>query len=202
MDPMATTAAEKEFIRSEVERTGAKRVLEIGAFKGETTKVLCAAAARHGGHVVVIDPMSWGIELCVNVLGVPFPSRLTRWLPALAPLGYERAFWRNLRAAGHEERVTLFRTTSSDPHLLARRHPLLAEFDLVFLDGDHSLQGAAADLRHWGPRVRQGGVILLHDVGPRFPGVARAFRACARDPRYRATAPKNAGTLGKLEVVG
>ena len=202
MESMTTTAEEKEFIRSEVKRLGAKRLLEVGAFKGETTALLCAASARQGGHVVVIDPMNWTFEAFANGLGVPPPDRLTRFLPALGPLSYERTFWRNLRAAGHEDDVTLFRSTSTSERMIERRHPLLSEFDFVFLDGDHTLEATYSDVKHWGSRVRPGGVILMHDVGPRFPGVVKAFRTFARDPRYQATTPKGAGTIGKLEVVG
>ncbi|HSQ64924.1 MAG TPA: class I SAM-dependent methyltransferase [Polyangiaceae bacterium] len=198
---MTTTMAEKAFIRAEVERLGAKRLLEVGAFKGETTTVLCAAAAHHGGHVVVVDPMNWTFEAFANGLGVPAPERLARFLPLLRPLSYERTFWRNLRAAGHEDDVTLFRAPSTDERLIARKHPLLREFDFVFLDGDHTLETAYSDVKHWGSRVRKGGVILMHDVGPRFPGVAKAFRTFARDPRYEATTPRGAGTIGRLEVV-
>ena len=100
MDSKATRSAELAFMRREVARLAARRIVEIGAFKGEGTVALCGAAAPHAGHVVVIDPMSWGVELCVNVLGVPVPRRLARWTK-LPLLGFEGAFWRTLRRAGH-----------------------------------------------------------------------------------------------------
>jgi len=43
--------------------------------------------------------------------------------------------------------------------------------DFVFLDGDHSAAGVAADLAAWAPKVRDGGMICGHDIDhPRFPG--------------------------------
>ena len=36
--------------------------------------------------------------------------------------------------------------------------------DLLFLDGDHSLQGVTRDFDMYAPLVREGGVIALHDI--------------------------------------
>ena len=36
-------------------------------------------------------------------------------------------------------------------------------FDLVFLDGDHSLEGVAADIEAWWPKVKPGGWLGGHD---------------------------------------
>lgn len=37
--------------------------------------------------------------------------------------------------------------------------------DFVFIDGDHSIEGARKDHNCWGPRVRPGGLIIHHDMG-------------------------------------
>lgn len=39
------------------------------------------------------------------------------------------------------------------------------EVDLLFLDGDHSYEGCRSDVLAWLPRVRRGGVLVLHDFG-------------------------------------
>lgn len=44
--------------------------------------------------------------------------------------------------------------------------------DVLFIDGDHSAAGVRADLAMYGPLVRPGGVILLHDIRS-VPDVAR-----------------------------
>lgn len=193
-----TTDEERVFIRAEVAALRAKRILEVGSLVGETTVTLCNASAPFGGHVVVIDPMNWSFDVFANGLGVPFPDDLRPWLPLLWPLDYERAFWRRLRSAGHEQDVTLFRAPSTDELLIARRD--LQQFDLVYLDGDTTLETTYSDIRHWATRVREGGVVLMH-VEPSFPGAAKVFRMCARDRRYRASVPKEAGSLGRLEVL-
>ncbi|CAE8711594.1 unnamed protein product [Polarella glacialis] len=46
--------------------------------------------------------------------------------------------------------------------------------DLLFIDGDHSYEGALADLRLWSPHVRPGGLVAGHDYSPAHPGVVRA----------------------------
>ena len=38
-------------------------------------------------------------------------------------------------------------------------------FDLAFIDGDHSYNGAARDHNKWGAKVRVGGYIVHHDMG-------------------------------------
>jgi predicted O-methyltransferase YrrM len=42
-------------------------------------------------------------------------------------------------------------------------------FDVVFIDGDHSREGVRADLYNYGPLVRQGGMLLAHDVAITVP---------------------------------
>ena len=44
---------------------------------------------------------------------------------------------------------------------LGRSHE---SFDLVFVDGDHSLDGITADWAHWTERLARGGIVALHDT--------------------------------------
>lgn len=39
-------------------------------------------------------------------------------------------------------------------------------FDLLFIDGDHELEGVRRDVEMYGPLVRDGGLLALHDVTP------------------------------------
>ena len=58
--------------------------------------------------------------------------------------------------------------------------PPPAPLELLFVDGDHSYEGAKADFDRWGAFVRSGGHLLFHDAvdtggyGNVYPGVARA----------------------------
>lgn len=38
--------------------------------------------------------------------------------------------------------------------------------DLLFIDGDHSYEGAAADIAGWIPYVKLGGTVIFHDATP------------------------------------
>mmetsp|Transcript_93858 Transcript_93858/g.297888 ORF Transcript_93858/g.297888 Transcript_93858/m.297888 type:complete len:185 (+) Transcript_93858:741-1295(+) len=46
--------------------------------------------------------------------------------------------------------------------------------DLVFVDGDHSYEGAEGDIQAWWPALRQGGVLAGHDYTLTWPGVVQA----------------------------
>lgn len=43
------------------------------------------------------------------------------------------------------------------------KYPHVGEFDLLFIDGDHSYEGCTADLENWYPNLSVGGHIVLHD---------------------------------------
>jgi hypothetical protein len=99
-----------------------------------------------------------------------------RWLP-----GYDDAMndAENLerlcdstrrRLAQFGSRFVLLRMTS------AEAAETITEFlDFIYIDADHSYEGVKADLRHWAPKVRSGGIISGHDYGhPNFPGVKNA----------------------------
>jgi len=57
--------------------------------------------------------------------------------------------------------------------------PPPGEIEVLFIDGDHSYEGAKADFERWSAFVRPGGHLLLHDAvdtggyGNVYPGVAR-----------------------------
>lgn len=200
---MSTTAAEKAFLHQQIHSLKAKRVLEIGSFKGETTRILSDAVASTDGMVVAIDPMRWASEVVRN--GIlrhlrrtfrPLFERLERWLPTLS---YEGEFWQQVRAAGHNN-VHLFRKLSVDPELLKDKNALLTNFDLVFVDGDHSYEGAHADLENWGRRVRKGGKVLVHDATPDFPGVCKAIDTWNLDPSVRVQAQRH-GSICVIDVL-
>ncbi|MDI3545103.1 MAG: 1-O-methyltransferase [Rikenellaceae bacterium] len=39
------------------------------------------------------------------------------------------------------------------------------EIDLLFIDGDHSYEGVRADVEAWLPKVKDGGIVVFHDIG-------------------------------------
>ena len=62
--------------------------------------------------------------------------------------------------------------------------------ELLFVDGDHSYEGAKADHERWSAFVRPGGHLLFHDAvdtggyGNVYPGVARLVAEIEHDARW------------------
>jgi predicted O-methyltransferase YrrM len=65
--------------------------------------------------------------------------------------------------------------------------------DLLFIDGDHSYEGATADLSHYVPKLKPGGFLLMHDFT--YDTVQRA----ARD-FFGAKAPSDKGSVHSLKI--
>lgn len=66
----------------------------------------------------------------------------------------------------NSERETFILGDSCTPTTLARAKAE-APYDLLFIDGDHSLEGARRDWQNYKELVRKGGLIAFHDSVPR-----------------------------------
>ncbi len=122
------------------------RIVEIGSFRGRSTIILGKAAAPDV-ELVAIDPHG-GMDRGPNEYD---PDT------ALGNADYD-TFHANLDRAGVEERVHHVRRTSQD----ALNH-VTGELDLLYIDGAHRYRFAKPDIERWGPRVRPGGTMLIHD---------------------------------------
>jgi predicted O-methyltransferase YrrM len=128
-------------------------IVEIGRFKGGSTFILSSAAAP-------------GIELWSYDLHVALrPDMPGEQLDAELRSALERY--------GLDEKVHLVVADSR------KVEPPSTEIEVLFVDGDHSYEGARADFDRWGALVRPGGHLLFHDAvdrggyGNTYPGVAR-----------------------------
>jgi predicted O-methyltransferase YrrM len=65
----------------------------------------------------------------------------------------------NLRAVGAQDHVTIVQKTSADA-LAAWTQKI----DILFIDGDHSYEGAKADWSGFKPFVNPFGVVIFHDT--------------------------------------
>jgi len=98
-----------------------------------------------------------------------------------------------LAAVGHDGPVTLISGDSrrTVPEFLAANRDLY--FDLINVDGDHSIAGASADLANVLPRLKVGGVIVFDDISS-APTLARVWRwFIQQDGRYRSWEYDEAG---------
>lgn len=69
----------------------------------------------------------------------------------------------NLQEAGLADRVVLIAGDSQQKQTVTKFKKLEKQIDLLFIDGDHSIQGALNDLNLWTPLVPVGGSVALHD---------------------------------------
>lgn len=129
-------------------------VVEIGRFKGGST-VMFASALPDGVEL-------WSYDLHVTLRpDMPGEQLDAELRDALARLG----------VSDHVQLVVADSRTVEPPS---------HEIELLFIDGDHSYEGAKADFERWSQFVKPGGNVLLHDAvdtggyGNVYPGVARA----------------------------
>ena len=149
-------------------------VVEIGRFKGGTTLML-ASALPDGAEL-------WSYDLHVALR------------PDLTGPQLDAELEQALARYGLTDRVNLVvgdsRTAVPPPRPAS----------LVFVDGDHTYDGARADYERWRELVAPGGDMLFHDAvdvggyGNHYPGIARLVEEIERDDTYFERRP-NAGSI-------
>lgn len=160
-----TSAAERAAIARFAH--GRRTALEIGVFEGFTTALIAKQLAPEG-KLFAVDPFFSGrLGIC--------------WSRFIAQ--------RQVGRAGVAGKVIFVRALS---HEAANQIPENS-FDLIFIDGDHSIEAIKQDWADWSGRIASDGVILLHDtqVPPHNPlvrdlGSYRYFQeTISRDPRFK-----------------
>lgn len=123
--------------------------VEVGTHRGEFARDFLST--WHGSLLHCIDP--WD-----NPPGYEEQARLLTGggLDRGADL---RECRRNLRGFIDVGRVELVRQCSPQAAAIYADESL----DLVYLDGDHSHQAIALDMRAWWPKIRRGGLLAGHD---------------------------------------
>ena len=128
-------------------------VAEIGRFKGGSTMIFATALPES------VELWSYDFHVALRP-DMPGPELDAELRAALERYGLE----------GKVHLIVADSRTADPPP---------AELELLFIDGDHSYEGAKADFDRWNAFVRPGGHVLLHDAvdtggyGNVFPGVAR-----------------------------
>jgi len=128
------------------------RVVEIGTARGGTLYLWTQASAA-SARIVSVDlpsgPFGGGYRACRGPFYEAFP--------------------------GPQQDLTLIRDNAHDATV---RDRVAAAFgaegvDFLFIDADHSLRGIRRSLLCYGPLVREGGLIALHDIleNPRWPEI-------------------------------
>jgi len=117
-----------------VRKEGVKRYLEIGARWGDSMHAVGSAMPK-GSEIVVVD------------------------IQAITPhLAAQTKAANDLRRKGRV--VTLIKGNSRDRETIERA-AFFAPYDLILIDGDHSLKGVTADWNNYGAMGR---MVAFHDI--------------------------------------
>lgn len=144
------------------------RIVEIGSFRGRSTIVL-AAAAPPGVELLAIDPHAGTDRGPQEIAGY-----------AAEATDDHAAFRSNLEQAGVAGRVTHLRTFSDQA-----LGEVAGTVDVLYVDGAHRFGPARADIRDWGARVPEGGVMLIHDAFSSIGVTSAIGRELLLGPRFR-----------------
>ena len=176
--------------RSASELAPLGRIVEIGSFMGRSTVCLASGlnAAQRPQHetVLAIDPHVHAPSL--HPLYEPQQGRT----PDSDAADPRRLFEHYLHSAGVHGRVEILQAYSSQCYA---REDIGAS--LVFIDGDHSYEAAAADIAASARWLVPGGRMLVHDYGS-WDGVTRAVDEC-RDNQF-ATLLSTCGSIAVLHI--
>ena len=127
-------------------------VVEIGVFKGSSTTWLAMGARRSGfRRLIAVDLFT----------GTP------QWGESWDT--YEE-FMTRMRRNGLEKFIRVERGDSKE---VSRRLGKDVRISILHIDGDHSYEGARADVDHYVSFLDEGGIIILDDHDPVHPGVIR-----------------------------
>lgn len=125
-----------------------KKIVEIGAFSGRTTRVLTDNTT---GQVISVDDWTGGTdEECKRII-------------AEHPV-YEE-FLANTKDC---KNLQVLKMSSLDAAAALEGKT----FDLIFIDASHDYESVKADILAWLPLLAPGGLLCGDDIG--FPGVVKA----------------------------
>jgi predicted O-methyltransferase YrrM len=131
-------------------------IVEIGSFQGRSTVMLAKVASHYGlGPIVAIDPHN-------------SPILLDR--QAHPEASSYQDFLDSIHAAGVSHQVESHVAYSTDVASSWNR-----PIRLLWIDGDHSYEGAKKDLDGFFPHLVPLGVVAFHDALNVFPGPIRVF---------------------------
>jgi predicted O-methyltransferase YrrM len=131
-------------------------LVEVGSYCGRST-VWLAAAARHTGTVVFAVDHHRGSEENQRGWEHHDAAVVDARTGRIDTLPF---FRRTLEAAGLEDHAIAVVGRS----VAVARHWPDSTAALVFIDGGHGVEPAAADYSSWTPKVAMGGSLAIHDV--------------------------------------
>lgn len=143
-----------------------KRIIEVGVWKGLTTRVL---AENTLGTVWAVD--HWQ--------GVPHDPEQS-WLYE-HPVSVYTQFCKNNKRYLESGKVKPIKMDSKTAALALFTWYGKESFDMIFIDADHSYEGCKTDIANYWPLLKHGGLFCGHDYTERWPGVVKAVDEAFKD---------------------
>lgn len=139
-------------------------ILEIGSYKGRSTRAM-ADNLMPEGSIVCIDPWDFSPADWMD------PVTWTKAeLQPLTPAQSIKLFVDNLQP--HISSGQVFPSRGTSESVLTA-----SNFDLIFIDARHDYVSVQHDIRKWRQKMNPGGILSGHDYSPDshyWPGVKRA----------------------------
>ena len=151
--PAALPPAQGELLKTLVANIDPTVTVEIGCFIGISSLWMAAALEELGR-----DGILHSIDLFTEIM----PSAHAHHRYHGDPLTYARDA---VASASLSHRVHFHKAHSLQAPLVAPQ-AFQRPIDLLFIDGDHTIEGCASDFLLYAPHVAVGGYILLHDIYP------------------------------------
>jgi hypothetical protein len=158
------------------------RIVEIGVYRGRLFLPLARLISQLGrGEVVGIDPWS-AAEAVQHDAELP-EIDLVAWPETVDWDGIYEDVRAGMRRWEVEDRARLLRARSEDVAGEFEGAPI----DLLHVDGNHDREAVARDLDLYLPLMRDGGLLVMDDVG--WPSVRSAYEELAErhQPLFRIT---------------
>lgn len=140
--------------------TSTPLIANIGTFTGVSAAVLLQATERE---------MYDSCVTCIDVWDDTGTSDPINEIYRTSGCDVYQVFERNAERIGRRRMIGRIGTSEEWAILLK------VDFDLVFIDADHTYEAVKADIAAWAPKVRPGGILCFHDYGY-FPGVTQAVQ--------------------------
>lgn len=140
-----------------------KAIVEVGCWKGRSTKALAAATP---GVVYAVD--HWK--------GSSTRDETTIEVEKSGSEAIYRIFCDNLKGEIECGKVVSIRAESGKAARVLGRLLGSEGADMVFIDADHTYESVKRDIGLWKPLLRAGGLLSGHDYSSIWPGVVRAIK--------------------------
>jgi len=124
-------------------------IVEIGSWTGQSTLCLAKGLTR-GSQIIAIDPFD----------GTGLADHYADFKERKGENSLYDVFIENMKSRGVLDKIHIKRGYSRD---FVGQFP---KIDLLFIDGDHTIQGSEFDYDHFASVVVPGGYLLIHDYRP------------------------------------